>query len=84
MTTIRFQEIKRTVTRRLKCRNADCGKRFHRSRTFTQTINPFNKTTDGRVKGFSDIWPELGAECEAWRPDDLCGKCAAKAQGVAS
>jgi hypothetical protein len=73
MTTYRFREVKRSAQRRLKCRS--CGKRFSRSRTFTQTINPFNKNADGDPKTYAEIWKELGIEAEVWQPADLCTNC---------
>ena len=72
-TTYRFEEVRRQVSKRLSCRA--CGKRFARSKTFTQTINPFNKNAAGQVKTFPEIWKELGETCDAWQPPDLCGKC---------
>jgi hypothetical protein len=76
MPTYTFEEIRWSSGRRnLKCRT--CGKRFTRSRTFTQTINPFNRNADGQVKTRSEIYTELRAEAEAWQPDDLCTGCAA-------
>jgi hypothetical protein len=76
MPTYTFQEVKRSAKRTMKCRT--CGKRFTRSQTFMQTINPFNKNADGDVKSYAEIWRELGVEADAWRPDDRCTSCAAE------
>jgi hypothetical protein len=73
MTTYRFQEVKYPITKRIPCRT--CGKKFARSTTLYQTINPFNKNADGQPKTYPEIWKELRVEAEAWQPDDLCGKC---------
>lgn len=73
MPTYVFQEVKRSVTRKLKCRV--CGKPFQRSTTFSQTINPFNKTAEGQPKTYAEIWRELGVEADAWQPDDRCTAC---------
>lgn len=80
MTTYIFEEVKwPSGTRRLKCRS--CGKRFTRSRTFTQTINPFNKNgTTGKPKARTEILRELKAEAAAWQPDDSCTTCKAEAR----
>lgn len=76
MTTYTFDEIRwPSGVRKLKCRT--CGKRFTRSRTFTQTVNPYNKNADGQVKTRGEIYKELRDEAAAWQPDNLCTGCAA-------
>lgn len=83
MTTYVFEEVKYQASRNLKCR--DCGKRFRRSTTFMQTINPWNKSKEtGKPKTFPEIWKELKAEAEAWSPDNRCTKCVDAAEAVAS
>lgn len=42
------------------------GKRRKRSRSFSQTINPFNKKKDGSVKSRQDIIEELLIERNKW------------------
>jgi hypothetical protein len=79
MTTYVYEEIRwPSGVRKLKCRN--CGRRFTRSRTFTQTINPFNKNAAGQPKTRQEIYAELKAEANAWQPDDLCTTCATEAR----
>lgn len=78
MTTYQFQEVKWPETRSLKCR--ECGKRFRRSMTFTQTINPFNKNAVGQLKTYAEILAELKVEGAAWSPADLCTVHAAGAR----
>ncbi len=74
--TARFEEVSRWAEKTVKC--AKCGKRLRRQRTFSQTINPWNRTADGRVKTRSDIMAELGAEIEEWKTQpELCRKCEA-------
>jgi len=76
MTTYNFQVVKFTAKRSLKCRV--CGKRFNRSHTFENTINPFNKNDKGAAKTYAEVWRDVKAEAEAWKPDNLCTKCAAE------
>lgn len=72
--TVRFEEVSRWAEKTVKC--AKCGKKIRRQRTFSQSINPWNKTADGRVKRRDDIIAELGAEIEKWKAEpELCRKC---------
>lgn len=82
MPTYTFQEVRHTKTVRLKC---PCGKRFQRSYAATQTVNPFNKNTDGTVKTYSEILREVIAEANAWTPGinaSTCPGCGAIATPV--
>lgn len=54
-----FDEVK--VARTAKTKD---GKR--RQRTFSQTINPFNKNKNGKVKTRGEIHLELHKEADAW------------------
>jgi len=73
MTRYTFEEVKFSAAKSVKCK---CGKRVSRSKTFTQTINPFNKRADGQVKSRSDIFPELKADAEKWKAEpELCAAC---------
>lgn len=47
------------------------GPKTKRSRTFFQTLNPFNRTADGRPKTPADIMPEIRAERLAWLAEPL-------------
>ena len=50
-----------------------CGKRVRRSRTFTQTVSPFNKDPEtGDPKTLSQVIESLRAEASAWLPDYTC------------
>lgn len=73
MTTYRFPEITVQVTRNLKCRT--CSKRYRRSHTFSQTVNPFNKNAAGEAKTEQEIRAELTARAADWSPRDLCTAC---------
>lgn len=74
MTTYRFQEVSRTARRTIRC--AKCGKRRTRQRTFTNTINPFNKNADGIPKDWSEVARDVAAEAAAWQPT-VCASCEA-------
>ena len=60
----RFQEVKLHATKSWK--NAD-GKRIVRRRTFSQTLNPYNKDANGVVKDAAAIRKELQKEIADWK-----------------
>jgi hypothetical protein len=63
MTIYTFEQVKLRGVRYWK---DEQGKRHQETKTFMQTINPFNKTSDGTPKGYAKIMEELRAEREAW------------------
>lgn len=76
MTTYRFEEIKQQARKRVPC--DECGKKVSRQRTFSQTLNPFNKNADGEPKSPQEIDEELAAEAQAWQAKqdgELCTPC---------
>lgn len=64
MPTYRFEKVPLTATKSVPC--TICGKKVRRQRTFMQTINPFNKHTDGIPKSRVDILRELKAQADDW------------------
>lgn len=73
-TTYRFDEIKQRGTKKVKC--AKCGKSLNRSKTFYQTLNPFNRLADGTVKTVHDISIELQQEMAEWQKEpETCSNC---------
>lgn len=42
------------------------GKKRQKTKTFYQTLNPFNKNSDGTVKSREQILIEIEAEKESW------------------
>jgi hypothetical protein len=64
MSIYRYERVERRDYKRGRC--VACGKTAERSQTFQQTINPFNKNSDGAVKTRDDIWTEISAEARAW------------------
>lgn len=70
-----FDRVERRATKRVKCAGG-CGKVQTRSRTFHQTINPFNTRADGQPKTRQDILAELDVEARNWQSDpERCNAC---------
>ncbi len=67
--SITFQEVNLRAEKSGKCVN--CGKRRKRARKFWQTINRFNKTSQGKIKTSFDIMPELQEEARAWKEEPI-------------
>lgn len=59
-----FSEIKLYAQKSFVCA---CGKKVRRSKTFIQTLNPFNKTKTGEVKTARQISAENQVAADAWR-----------------
>jgi hypothetical protein len=51
--TITFEEVSQLAVRKGVCRF--CGKRGRRQRTFTMTVNPWNKNPDGSVRTRQEV-----------------------------
>ena len=60
--TTRFDEVSVTATKRWK----EDGKPRQKTKKFYQTINPFNKNTDGSAKTRQQIMVEIVAQRQAW------------------
>lgn len=59
-----FESVKFRATKTGKC---ICGKKINRSKTFEQTINPWNKNKDGLPKNRFEILEELRIEAKKWQ-----------------
>lgn len=70
MTTYRFEEVSHTAKRRVTC--VVCGKKFNRQRTFTNTINPFNKNAEGLPKTYHEVREAVFALARQWQPKPYC------------
>lgn len=80
MTTIKFEEIKKTARKRVSC-DGGCGKKFPRQTTFSMTLNPFNKNPDGTIRTRQDIHDALEEKARAWEADttgEWCEPCATR------
>jgi hypothetical protein len=62
-----YDAVKLPVKKSFTCRV--CGKRGTRSKTFRQTLNPWNRNAKGLIKSWGEIWRELGEEAQLWKPD---------------
>ena len=70
---ITYEEVTLRSTKRGKCL---CGKHRVRSKTFYQTISPFNKKEDGEMKSRYDITPELREDIKDWKVEPItCDNC---------
>ncbi|TDR82163.1 hypothetical protein [Paludibacterium purpuratum] len=70
-----FVKVTLTATRTWK--DPATGKRRSQTKTFFQTLNPFNRNADGQPKTRDEIYVELRAESEAWKT----GRAAPMEQG---
>lgn len=71
--TTTYDRITATARRQFTC--TVCGKRSAKSKTFGQTVNPFNKNAQGYVKTSAEIRAEVDAQAAAWRPDPVHDRC---------
>jgi hypothetical protein len=73
VTTIirRFETVKRTAVRKLVC--VHCGRRFRRQRTFTNTINPYNRNPDGSIRTRREVEENVARLAGEWDPEPICG-----------
>ena len=62
--TVRFDEIKVKAVRRWI--DPITGKKRQETRTFSQTLNPFNKLPDGTVKDRATIYKEICVARDKW------------------
>ena len=65
MTRYVFDRVQRRGTKKVAC--SECGKRLERSKTFEQTVNPWNAHPDGTPRTRDEIWARLGDEIAAWQ-----------------
>jgi len=68
-TKITFERVKLSTYKTGYCKK--CGKYITRSKTFDQTINPFNKLSDGTIKNRDDIFQELLKEAQQWKSEPV-------------
>ncbi len=74
-----FNKVTIKAFKTVKCA-AGCGRRRRLTKEFIQTINPFNKKTDGTPKTREDIYPELKAAAIKWKEQpETCLHCRIKA-----
>lgn len=66
MSKIDFQEITIKAVRVGKCEK--CGKRWRKTKSFTQTVNPFNRTALGAIKNSEEVYEDVRLEASNWQP----------------
>ncbi len=81
MITMRFEQVTRKRTVRLKCKS--CGKTRTRTVSVTHTINPFNKNEEGFVRSPQEVQQcvsvELDVDVKKLLSDGIiCGSCEGK------
>lgn len=52
-----------------------CGKRTKRTQTFQQTLNPYNRNSNGEMKTVREILLELEQQANEWEPDFRHDRC---------
>ena len=71
---ITFQQCK--TWRKKSGRCVACGKRTTRSKTFINTVNPWNVNVAGQMKTVPEVYQDLNREADAWYAEDLtCAAC---------
>jgi hypothetical protein len=63
--TITFEEVSALAIRKGVC--GVCGKRGRRQRTFTMTVNPWNKNPDGSVRSRSEVVEANREKAREWQ-----------------
>lgn len=67
MTTYRFPEVTFSANKTGTC--AVCGKQATRTRTFMNTVSPFNQNPDGTVRTREEVREKVRSEGLAWAAD---------------
>lgn len=68
-TRMTFQEVKLSVKATAPC--GKCGKVCSRTKTFSQTLNPFNTHEDGSLKTRDQILAELKPKAAKYRTQTI-------------
>lgn len=72
MPAFNFEEVR--ITRRKTGKCVHCKRRVTRSQTFTNTVNPFNKTPEGEVKTREQVRSDVCTEANRWSDAPMsCG-----------
>lgn len=64
VTLAHFLELKKSV--RMRYKDPKTRKWRQTTKTFAQTVNPFNKSADGTTKTEAEIYAELETKCDEW------------------
>jgi hypothetical protein len=60
-----YERVPVTAVKRLPC--PVCGKLLRRQRTFSETINPWNRNPDGTQKTSREVFASVSAKAEDWK-----------------
>lgn len=74
MTRYVFEVVTHRASKRVPC--ATCGKKVARSRTFDETLNPWNVNENGEPKSHAEIVVSLRQKATVWvTAPDFCTAC---------
>ncbi len=68
-----FESVKTSRSKNGKC--SICSKPMRCSKTFENTINPFNKNKDGSIRTYSEVLQNVERLADEWKPDFTHNKC---------
>lgn len=74
MATNHFRPVKTRRVRTGSC--PTCGRKVQRSKTFENTVNPFNRNDDGTVRTPEQVRAHVNDLADAWEPDFHHETCA--------
>lgn len=73
MTIVNFEEVSVRGTKKGKC---GCGKTRSRAKTFTNTLNPWNKNESGEVRTYAEVLENVCKERAEWLKEPVtCEEC---------
>ena len=73
MTRYTFPSIKRRAEKVGAC--PVCGKRSQKAKTFENTVNPWNRNTDGSPRSFDEVTEHVKQLATDWIPDFTHANC---------
>ena len=72
---VTYNEVSMIGRKVVKCVGG-CDRRLNRQKKFYQTLSPFNKRKDGKLKDSSDIRKELMDKIRVWTDElETCSHC---------
>jgi hypothetical protein len=63
-----YDRVRATARRRVVC--DVCGQKRYIQRTFTATVNPFNRNVDGTPRSAGQVQSVVNAQARDWEPDE--------------
>lgn len=69
-----YEQLQTTALKSLPC--PGCGRKVRRQRTFTETLNPFNRNAAGQPRTHHEVYESLRIQVAAWRAEPvICSRC---------